>query len=159
MKRTSTISLIFLSAWLGLALAAPAASALGLWKTVDDETHQPRSIVRIWEQGGRLKGRIEKVFLRPGESLTDPCTKCPPPFKDKPSLGMEFLWGFEADGERWVDGSVLDPDNGKIYHCELTPSADGKRLQVYGYIRVIFKIGRSQTWYRASEADLKGQDK
>jgi uncharacterized protein (DUF2147 family) len=159
MKRNSTIFAIFFSAWLGLALAMPAASALGLWKTVDDTTNQSRSIVRIWEEGGRLKGRIEKVFLRPGESLDDPCTKCPPPFKGKPSLGMEFLWGFEPDGDRWVDGNVLDPDNGKIYHCELSPTADGKRLQVYGYIRVIIKIGRSQTWYRASAADLEGQKK
>jgi uncharacterized protein (DUF2147 family) len=155
MKRNLQVVTILGLAWLGMAVIMPAASAQGLWKTVDDTTHQSRSIVRIWEEGGRLKGRIEKVFLRPGESLTDPCTKCPPPFKDKPSLGMEFLWGFEPDGARWVDGSVLDPDNGKIYHCELTPSADGKRLQVYGYIRVIFKIGRSQTWYRAGEADLQ----
>jgi uncharacterized protein (DUF2147 family) len=155
MKRNSTIFVIFLSAWLGLALAMPAASALGLWKTVDDVTHQSRSIIRIWEEGGRLKGRVEKVFLRPGESLDDPCLKCPPPFKGKPSLGMELLWGFEPDGDRWVDGNVLDPDNGKIYHCELSPSADGNRLQVYGYIRVIIKIGRSQTWYRVGEADLK----
>jgi len=155
MKRNWTRFAILLATWLGLAAILPAASAMGLWKTVDDTTHKSRSIVRIWEEGGRLKGRIEKVFLRPGESLTDPCLKCPPPFKGKPSLGMEFLWGFEPDGDRWVDGSVLDPDNGKIYHCELTPSADGKRLQVYGYIRVIVKIGRSQTWYRAGEADLK----
>jgi uncharacterized protein (DUF2147 family) len=155
MKDKRPVLFVFLGVWLGLALAMPAASALGLWKTVDDTTHKSRSIVRLWEEGGRLKGRIEKVFLRPGESLDDPCLKCPPPFYGKPSLGMEFLWNFKPDGERWVDGSVLDPDNGKIYRCELTPSADGKSLKVYGYIRVIVKIGRSQTWYRVGESDLK----
>jgi uncharacterized protein (DUF2147 family) len=159
MRRNGMIGVLLLAAWLGTAMVLTAASAQGLWKTVDDKSHEVRSIVRIWEEGGLLKGRIEKVFLRPGESLSDPCTKCPPPFKDKPSLGMEFLWGFEPDGDRWVDGNVLDPDNGKIYHCELTPSADGKSLQVYGYIRIIFKIGRSQTWYRASEADLQTEGK
>jgi uncharacterized protein (DUF2147 family) len=159
MKRNWMIYMILALLWLGMVMIMPAASVLGLWKTVDDKTHQARSIVRIWENGSGLKGRIDKVFLQPGESLSDPCTKCPPPFKDKPSLGMEFLWGFEPDGDRWVDGNVLDPDNGKIYHCELTPSADGKSLQVYGYIRIIFKIGRSQTWYRASEADLQTENK
>lgn len=159
MRRKVIFSTVLLTAWLGAALAMPAASAQGLWKTVDDETHQSRSIIRLWEEGGRLKGRVEKVFLRPGESMDDPCLKCPPPFKGKPSLGMEILWGFKPDGDRWVDGSALDPENGKIYHCELRPSADGNRLQVYGYIRIIFKIGRSQTWYRASEADLQPEGK
>jgi len=159
MRRNWILSALLLAAWLGTALVMPAASALGLWKTVDDKTHQVRSIVRIWENGSGLKGRIEKVFLRPGESLSDPCTKCPPPFKDKPSLGMEFLWGFKPDGDRWVDGNVLDPDNGKIYHCELIPAADGKSLRVFGYIRIIFKIGRSQTWLRGSEADLEAESK
>ncbi|MCX6556739.1 MAG: DUF2147 domain-containing protein [Candidatus Aminicenantes bacterium] len=159
MKRNWMVYMTLGWVWLGMVVAMPAASALGLWKTVDEKTHQSRSIVRIWEEGGRLKGRIEKVFLRPGESLTDPCTKCPPPFKGKPSLGMVFLWGFTPDGDRWVDGSVLDPDNGKIYHCELTPAADGKSMRIFGYIRIIFKIGRSQTWLRASEADLQLESK
>jgi uncharacterized protein (DUF2147 family) len=159
MKRNWMVYMILVLAWLGTVMAMPAASALGLWKTVDDNTHKARSIVRIWEEGGRLKGRIEKVFLRPGEGPNDPCTKCPGAFKNKPSIGMEFLWGFEPDGDSWVDGNVLDPDNGKIYHCELIPAADGKSLRVFGYIRVIFKIGRSQTWFRASEADLQPQSK
>lgn len=154
MKRNLLVVTILGLAWLGMAMAIPAASVQGLWKTVDDSTHQSRSIVRIWEEGGRLKGRIEKGFPLPGEDPNEPCSKCPEPFKNKPKIGLEFLWGFEPDGDSWVNGNVLDPDNGKIYHCELTPSADGKRLQVYGYIRVIFKIGRSQTWYRAGEADL-----
>jgi uncharacterized protein (DUF2147 family) len=157
MKRNWRIYATFVFAWLGLSLAVSAASALGLWKTVDDKVHDVRSIVRIWEEGGKLKGRVEKTFPRPGEGLNDPCVDCPEPFTGKPKLGLQFLWGFERDGDNWVDGSILDPDNGKIYHCELTPSPDGKSLRVYGYIRVIFKIGRSQTWWRAGEADLKGQ--
>jgi uncharacterized protein (DUF2147 family) len=159
MKRNWMVFVIFALAWLGLVMSVPAASVLGLWKTVDDKTHQVRSIVRIWEVGGKLKGRVEKGFPQPGEDPNEPCSKCPEPFKDKPKIGLEFLWGFEPDGDSWVDGNVLDPDNGKIYHCELIPSADGKSLRVFGYIRVIFKIGRSQTWLRAGEADLQAPDK
>ena len=159
MKRKWMVYLVLLLAWLGLVMVMPAASALGLWKTVDDKTHQVRSIVRIWEENGKLKGRIEKGFPLPGEDPNEPCSKCPEPFKDKPKIGLEFLWGFVPAGDRWVDGNVLDPDNGKIYHCELIPAADGKSLRVFGYIRIIFKIGRSQTWLRAGEADLQTPDK
>ncbi|MFL6581929.1 MAG: DUF2147 domain-containing protein [Burkholderiales bacterium] len=34
-----------------------------------------------------------------------------------------------------------------MYRCKLTPSADGKTLDVRGFIGVSF-IGRSQTWLR-----------
>ena len=159
MKRNGMVYMVFGLAWLGMVMAMPAASALGLWKTVDEKTHRVRSIVRIWEEGGRLKGRVEKGFPLPGEDPNAPCVDCPEPFKGKPKIGLEFLWGFTSDGDRWVDGSVLDPDNGKIYHCELTPAADGKSMRIFGYIRIIFKIGRSQTWLRASEADLQPEGK
>jgi uncharacterized protein (DUF2147 family) len=159
MRRNWILSALLLAAWLGTAMVMPAASAQGLWKTVDDKTHVVRSIVRIWEEGGRLKGRIEKGFPLPGEDPNEPCSKCPEPFKNKPKIGLEFLWGFKPDGDRWVDGSILDPDEGKIYHCELIPAADGKSLRVFGYIRIIFKIGRSQTWLRGSEADLETESK
>jgi uncharacterized protein (DUF2147 family) len=156
MKRQWRIGAVLILVCFGLVTVMPAASALGLWKTVDEKTHRVRSIVRIWEENGRLKGRVEKGFPEPGEDPNEPCSKCPEPFKDKPKIGLEFLWGFVPDGDRWVNGSVLDPDEGKIYRCELIPAADGKSMRIFGYIRVIFKIGRSQTWLRASEADLKG---
>ena len=59
MKRKWMVYAILGLAWLGMVTAMPAASVLGLWKTVDDKSHQARSIVRIWENGSGLKGRIE----------------------------------------------------------------------------------------------------
>jgi uncharacterized protein (DUF2147 family) len=41
----------------------------------------------------------------------------------------------------------LDPKNGKIYKCKITPSEDGRSLEVRGYLGVSI-FGRSQTWYR-----------
>jgi uncharacterized protein (DUF2147 family) len=159
MKRNWMVYLILAIVWLGMVMVMPAASVLGLWKTVDEKTNRVRSIVRIWEEGGKLKGKVEKGFPLPGEDPNELCTKCPEPFKNKPKIGLEFLWGFEPDGDRWVNGKVLDPDDGKIYRCELIPAADGKSMRIFGYIRVIFKIGRSQTWLRANEADLQPQNK
>ena len=37
------------------------ASPVGLWKTIDDETKQEKSLVRISESAGVLSGRIEKI--------------------------------------------------------------------------------------------------
>jgi uncharacterized protein (DUF2147 family) len=58
---------------------------------------------------------------------------------------MEIIKNMKADGNVWDDGTILDPDNGKIYSCKIWLQ-DGN-LQVRGYLGFSF-IGRSQTWVR-----------
>jgi uncharacterized protein (DUF2147 family) len=52
----------------------------------------------------------------------------------------------KKDGDEYVDGQILDPDNGKVYRCKVR-LAGGKKLSVRGYIGVPM-LGRSQTWVR-----------
>ncbi len=130
------------------SLYAENNTVTGYWKTIDDESGKVRSIVKIWKENGTLKGVIEETFPEPGEDIDPVCDKCSGDKKDKPVKGMIFLWGFEKSSDKWKKGSILDPDNGKIYKCELKLSDQGDKLEVYGYIRVIVKIGRSQTWIR-----------
>jgi uncharacterized protein (DUF2147 family) len=59
---------------------------------------------------------------------------------------MDLIWGLEWDGNRWVGGSILDVDEGKIYSCRIN-SFDEKKIEVRGYIsRPI--LGRTVTWHR-----------
>ncbi len=133
----------------GIAETRDALSPVGFWKTIDDKTSEVKSIVKIWiAPDGTLKGRIEKIFPKPGEDPNPKCDKCKGDKKDKPVLGMEFMWGFTGSGSKWVEGDILDPENGKIYRCQVEVIENGKKLKVFGYIRIIFKIGRSQTWIR-----------
>jgi len=132
-------------AWSATALAQ--ATPVGLWKTIDDETKQERSHVRITEAGGVLSGRIER--------LSDPtkqdakCEKCEGAKKDQRVIGMTILEGVKRDGgaDHWEGGSILDPNNGKTYKVRLTPKDGGKSLDVRGYIGAPM-LGRTQTWVR-----------
>jgi len=37
-------------------------SILGQWKTIDDETGKPKSIVNLYIEDGKLYGKISKAF-------------------------------------------------------------------------------------------------
>ena len=142
MIRILLIFAMFLFAPLSFANDSP----VGLWKTIDDKTHKPRSIVRIVEENGEFKGIVEKGLVE-GESADRVCDKCDPPRKGQKILGMTFMWGLKKDGNEFKGGEILDPDNGKIYKCKMKLVDGGKKLNVRGYIGISL-IGRTQTWRR-----------
>ncbi len=124
--------------------AGPDADPSGLWQLVDDKTGQPNGVVRLTVEDGTLRGRIER--LRPGTQATDKCTKCPPPQKDRPFLGLMIAWGLKPDGDSWGGGTILDPDSGDTYRC-IMKLHDRNTLEVRGYIGISL-FGRTQRWTR-----------
>jgi len=142
------------TALIALSLVAACGTALaqstpaGLWKTIDDETKQEKSLVRITEAGGVYSGKIEK--------LSDPtkanavCEKCTDERKDKPVVGMVILRNIREDKDDkgvFEGGDILDPNNGKVYKAKLKPIDGGKKLDMRGYIGAPV-FGRTQTWIR-----------
>ena len=127
--------------------AATAAHAqntpVGVWKTIDDDTKQEKSLVRISESGGVVTGKIEKL-LNPTEP-NPVCDKCSDDRKGKPITGMSIIDGLKQSGDVWEGGEILDPNNGKVYRVRLKPIENGKKLEVRGYIGPFF---RTQTWIR-----------
>lgn len=135
------------AAALACVAAFAQATPVGLWKTIDDESKQERSLVRIAESGGVLSGRIEKL-LDPTARPDVVCDKCTDERKDKPIVGMTILRNLRqnADDKDWWDGGdVTDPNNGKVYKARLRTIDGGKKLQMRGYIGPFY---RTQTWIR-----------
>ena len=138
--RTSAIALVLcVAAGAAWSQATPA----GLWKTIDDETKQEKSYVRITEQGGTLTGKVEKL-LDPARQDSR-CDKCTDERKDQPITGMTILRNVKANGDVWDGGDILDPNNGKVYRVRLKPEEGGKRLEVRGYLGPFY---RNQHWIR-----------
>ena len=143
--------LIRLATAAGLLFAAGAALAasntpVGTWKTIDDKTHQPKSIVQITEVNGELQGKVLQV-LQSEHGPNPVCDKCDGERKGKPVKGMVILWGIRKNGDTWDGGKILDPASGKVYSVKVTPQDGGKKLEVRGFIGFSL-IGRNQTWMR-----------
>lgn len=132
-----------------LALAAGASSPVGLWRTIDDTSHQPRALVEISEADGTLSGRIVSLFRDPDEDPDPRCKKCPGPLRDKRVIGMQILSNLKRDDGAWSGGEILDPESGKVYRATARVSDDGVQLDVRGYIGISL-LGRTQVWERAA---------
>jgi uncharacterized protein (DUF2147 family) len=124
------------------AFAQGADSPVGLWKTIDDETKQMRSLVRISESGGVLSGKIEKLTAGKEDSK---CEKCEGDLKDKPVTGMTIINGMKKVDDAFEGGTILDPNNGKTYKSKMKLIDGGKKLEVRGYIG---PFSRAQVWVR-----------
>lgn len=135
----------------GTALAA-TDTPVGTWKTIDDETHQAKSIVQISEENGELKATIVKLLNRNPEDIARDgdvalCHECDGERHNQPIEGMNIMWGVSRDDDVWDGGKILDPKTGKVYKVRLKMLDGGQKLDVHGYIGFAL-IGRSQVWER-----------
>src|SRR5215510_9574831 len=96
---------------LTLLLTAPIAlaaeSPVGKWKTVDEKSGKVVSEVELYDEGGKLYGKI---------------------------VGLVIIKGLSPDKDRYKGGTILDPDDGKVYKAEVWE--EGGKLKVRGYLGV-----------------------
>ncbi len=119
------------------------AQIAGEWKTVDDNTGQPRSIIKIYEaNNGKYYGKIQKL-LDPDKKQDALCEKCPGDRKNQKVVGMIVIRDMLKSGEALSSGNILDPETGKEYTCKIW--MEKGELKVRGYWGVFY---RTQTWYK-----------
>lgn len=142
----SLLGMVVLTSPLGAENGGPN-SPVGRWKTVDDVTGKAKSIVVIWEQSGKLFGRVQKL-VNPDPKDPDPrCEGCSGDQKGKPVVGLQIIQDLRKDGAGWSGGTILDPATGKIYQCLVSMQDGGAKLKVRGFIGVSL-LGRTQYWLR-----------
>lgn len=146
MKKMLTLSLCILLTSLAQSAFAAANTPAGLWKSIDDNSGKPRSLIRITEHNGEYSAVIEKGLLATdtGDAVCDKCTDAR---KGKRIIGMTIVEGIKLKGDSFEGGEILDPENGKTYRCKMKLDESGNKLEVRGYIGISL-FGRSQIWTR-----------
>jgi uncharacterized protein (DUF2147 family) len=141
MRKSIVFSLVIFFA---IICNVQSQSVIGKWKTVDDETGKPKSVVEIYEKSGKIYGKIIDIFE--AEKKNAVCSECSGDEKNKSILGMVIIKGLRKDGKEYGDGQILDPKSGKLYKCTITLEGNDK-LKLRGYIGVSM-FGRTQYWSR-----------
>ena len=144
--------LLVFAAFLAMTFVFGQANAqtdkmIGLWKTIDDETGEAKSHVKIVKgKDGMFYGKIVELLLEPQDKL---CDKCEGDLKDKKIVGMVILRKMKVDGDKLGDGKILDPGNGKFYNCSMEIDEDDPdKLNLRGSIDRWGIAGRTQSWFR-----------
>ncbi len=118
----------------------------GRWVTMDDVTGKKRSVVEISVVNGKASGTIIQLFRAPSEEQDPVCKECTDDRKGRKVIGLDIIRGMVKQDDEWTDGTILDPQNGKVYDCKLW--IENGSLKVRGYIAFFY---RTQTWIRETK--------
>lgn len=129
---------LLLLGMMSFSLSALADGVIGFWKTIDDETNEPKSIVQVYEHQGKVCGRVVELLQNPGATAKLPGS---PAIK-----GLDIIWDLTKDGDKYKGGEVLDPQKGKVYDAQMW--IEGGKLILRGSL---FGIGRKQVWLPAKD--------
>ncbi len=132
----------------------------GFWKTIDDETGLPKSVIAIYTQNDMLFGRVVMIYGDDGRTVEDDMyqkNKISPYLVGNPPLaGLDIFWDLEYNlrKDKWTGGKIMDPGDEeekrpKTYGAEIWK--EGRDLTVRGKIAF---LGRNQTWKPFSASDF-----
>lgn len=132
----------------GIHFFAPNVShaqttAIGTWVTRDDETGEAKSHIQLYEQNGKVYGKIVKLLRA---SLAHNCDECDGYRKGQPILGMIIIEDMQYNDGMWSKGKVLYPKQGKWYGLKFwLKEGDANTLVVRGNVGPFY---RTQYWTR-----------
>jgi uncharacterized protein (DUF2147 family) len=119
----------------------------GKWKTIDDNTGIAKSIVELYEQNGKVFGRIKRILKEDKRDVR--CVECKGDLKNQKVEGMVILKDLSKDEDEYRDGTVTDPENGKTYNAKIWLNEDDPDvLMVRGYLSFLY---RTQEWKRLED--------
>ncbi len=136
---------LFLFGFIFLALVnLNAQSVIGKWKSIDDETNKPKSIIEIYKEGDKYYGKIVQLLTEKNKDGV--CRTCETKYKNKNIIGLVILKDLKKDDDEYGDGKIMDPKNAKTYSAYIK-LVEPNKLKVRGYVGFSL-LGRTQYWYR-----------
>jgi uncharacterized protein (DUF2147 family) len=149
------------------ALNLAADPVEGFWISVDEKSGKITAGWEIYQQDGKLYGKILSIAGFSQEERAGACKESYRGFpvagnvREMRVVGTPWIFGLSREREgRWHNGSVIDPNDGNMYQCRIVfHAADGNRykvdtLEMRG--ELFLGIGRSQFWQKSTQADAGG---
>jgi uncharacterized protein (DUF2147 family) len=135
----------------------PQEGITGLWKSRDQHSDKPRSLVAIYKYQDKYYGRMLATYDDEGkitDTILEKKDKAPGVVGNPPYCGLDFIYNVkkEEDNQEQNDkykGKIIDPEKGKVYDAEFWLRGDV--LIVRGEVWI---FGKNIPWQKASKKDL-----
>ncbi len=155
-----------LALFAGLSFAADPA--VGLWKSISDETGEITAIWNIYEENGKLFGTIAAVVDYPQNVVASACKESYPNFpvsgavNKMHTVGTPWIHNMEKQSEgHWAKGNIVNPGDGKRYGCVIKYLSAGEKNRRYvatgptlAMAGTVGPIQVYQYWVPATQADI-----
>jgi uncharacterized protein (DUF2147 family) len=141
------------------ALAAMLILTLAPMSAVADDTsayngfwwnEQRDGIFELIVTDNKIEG-LTRWAAEPSRDVNNP----DPKLNGRPLKDIIFLWGFQYDQKknRWKDGKVYDPNNGKTYDAKMSLENDNQTIKMRGYIGISL-FGRTAEFERVTANEI-----
>lgn len=111
---------------------------IGVWMNAENNAK-----FQIYENNNLYFGKIIWGTGRESKDKNNPNPK----LRSRELVGVVILKNFSYDEENtWINGTIYDPKEGKLYSCILTLTSTNK-LDVRGYVGFSL-FGKTETWTR-----------
>ncbi len=141
-----------LAYFLFLTGAAVAEDVVGFWKIPNDKTGKIECIICVYKYDEQVYGRIIARVEKDGsivDTIHTPIERAPGVEGTPYYAGLDMIWGLKSNGNRYVEGKVLDPQKGKLYNAEMW--AENGNLVLRGKLWI---FGQNRVWLPLEEGDM-----
>ena len=126
----------------------------GLWKSRDQNSDKPRSLVAVYKYQDKYYGRMLATYDENGQikdTIIEQKDKATGVVGNPPYCGMDFFYNLELEPgkKKKYKGKIIDPEKGKVYDAECW--LEGDKLIVRGEVWI---FGENIPWKKASKKDL-----
>ncbi|MBC9227883.1 DUF2147 domain-containing protein [bacterium SPL81] len=130
-----------------------ADSIEGYWKSIDDRTGEPLSIIEFKKKiDGTYSGTIIHRYPNVSGVILTNCVKCAAPNTNKPIEGMEIVSGVTKDPKdpnKYNNATLLEVLSGRTYQGKGEVTNNGRLLRVRAF-KGVSLFGRSSVWVRTA---------
>lgn len=147
------LSILFCGIFFGCSSPPVEDGIAGLWKSRDQNSDKPRSLVAIYKYQDKYYGRMLATYDEDGkinDTILEQKDKAPGVVGNPPYCGMDFVYNLEKEeNSEKYEGKIIDPEHGKVYNVEAWISGD--YLIIRGKLWI---FGKNIPWSKASKSDL-----
>ncbi len=118
-----------------LPFSAFSSDIFGYWQIDFSGTNKPQTALLIYQYENLVFGKIVAIYNKDGNIIDTPALKLnlATGVENTPALcGLDIIWNLQKNGDKYDQGTVINPNTGNTYACSIWIDKESKKLVLRG---------------------------